>query len=258
MANQTHEARVRYPFSHRHLYPTHRVFLFSAKCSLPVKNNPEPLCADSFSGFGLQNKEKHNEEIRRATRRLEDTVIPGFAKILDQQFSDQSNQTHFSGTSTFSEKIRFFKGEKILDHIGNRMHRIGINLRYLGLVVSHVKNQDLLKLLHTEIVARSLKNIARAKMRLLQSGKESDYLSALVNTLYSTFLGLQIGLNGHFWSVELIEIANRQYGTCITQPSVSFQFQKSEIDWWLLYLRLSGLLGFRCALPLKSEQDLRS
>ncbi len=35
-----------------------------------IKTFPVALCPDSFSGFGLENKQKHNEEVRQATIRL--------------------------------------------------------------------------------------------------------------------------------------------------------------------------------------------
>jgi hypothetical protein len=44
-----------------------------------VRKYPVPLCSDSFSGFPLQNKEQHNEEIRQAMTKLMEEMI-AFAK----------------------------------------------------------------------------------------------------------------------------------------------------------------------------------
>jgi hypothetical protein len=35
-----------------------------------VKTYKIPLCPDSFSGFGIENKSKHNDEVRQATAYL--------------------------------------------------------------------------------------------------------------------------------------------------------------------------------------------
>ena len=52
-----------------------------------MKSNPPSLCADSFSGFGLENKQQHNQEVREATQRLEKEVIPAYATKLDNNFA---------------------------------------------------------------------------------------------------------------------------------------------------------------------------
>jgi hypothetical protein len=36
-----------------------------------VKSNPIALCSDSFSGFNLENKEQHNQEIREVYTQLQ-------------------------------------------------------------------------------------------------------------------------------------------------------------------------------------------
>ena len=68
-----------------------------------VRSNPVPLCSDSFSGFGLENKVYinwvffftveviHNEEVREATSRLENEIIPDFAVKLDRVYDPSLN-----------------------------------------------------------------------------------------------------------------------------------------------------------------------
>jgi hypothetical protein len=87
-----------------------------------VKANPVPLCADSFSGFYLQNRERHNDEVAAAVERLEKTLIPDFASQFELQFLQKHSEEEYEPSD-----------EDFVSLI-NSLHRNGINVRYLGVV----------------------------------------------------------------------------------------------------------------------------
>jgi hypothetical protein len=54
-----------------------------------VKSNvAEPLSSDAFTAFGAHDGATHNNEVRRATRRLFEQVIPQLAQSIDESASD--------------------------------------------------------------------------------------------------------------------------------------------------------------------------
>ncbi len=132
-----------------------------------VQKYSKPLCSDAFSGFIMWDKKKdeYNVDVCDATAYLFTNVIPNCALDLIHRLSD--GQTGIS--------------------LMTQMHRHGVNLRYIGLVLKEVVNlpnemsldhfdpvnkQDisLLKdsaecLLYMEAVARSIKNQLNANLR---------------------------------------------------------------------------------------------
>jgi hypothetical protein len=154
-----------------------------------LKSNPDPLSADSFSGFFLENKLKHNEEVRNATDRLENTIVPHFALSL---LSPDSSMRRRKSTSPHPDETDF--GRIIMS-----MHQNGINLRYLGLVYNHVCSNEgfpgtdsatvqfLQTLLMTEMVSRVIKHEIRRQMRKLQSSDASKFISLVTDFVNSVF-----------------------------------------------------------------------
>jgi hypothetical protein len=60
-----------------------------------VKSNLVPLCSDAFSSFHLEDRIEHEEEVKEATRRLEEEVIPKFAAYLDDYYTKNTlNSTY--------------------------------------------------------------------------------------------------------------------------------------------------------------------
>jgi hypothetical protein len=49
---------------------------------------PVPLSSDAFSKWGAssQDQKQHNMEVKDATRRLEEVIIPAFASYLDKDY----------------------------------------------------------------------------------------------------------------------------------------------------------------------------
>lgn len=126
--------------------------------------------------------------MREATNRLLQVVIPQFAKKLQSQFQNSNSIANANTRTTMTD---------LLDRVLSDMHRHGINMRYLGLIRSHLSpttttttimttnSIDLSSLLFTEIVCRSVKNLIRQQMRELRAHQELDYIKLLVSRLNS-------------------------------------------------------------------------
>lgn len=99
-------------------HPRSNYFKLLRPC-LVFKNNL-PLSSDAFSGFGRNNEEEHNEDVWRATKWLQDVVIPDMALALSEG----------------KYKI------KTSQHLCQILHKAGINLRYLGLLRTHLLDTD--------------------------------------------------------------------------------------------------------------------
>jgi tetratricopeptide (TPR) repeat protein len=107
-----------------------------------VKQYHTPLCSDACSRFVPEAEvHEHNEEVAEATAVLKDEVIPAVAMDL---------QTLRHGWDFSLQSV---------------LHSRGANLRYLGLLRSHVRDPELRDLILVEMVARVVKTELREKMR---------------------------------------------------------------------------------------------
>jgi len=109
-----------------------------------VKQYPVPLCCDAFSAFVPNDAEaeKHKEEVREATHYLRTVAVPRVAAALSAMLRAGWNVSLVAA-----------------------VHRGGVNLRYLGLVRSHVRDVALRDRMMVEMVARVIKEQLRVKMR---------------------------------------------------------------------------------------------
>eukprot|EP01122_Echinamoeba_exundans_P013600 TRINITY_DN5967_c0_g1_i1.p1 TRINITY_DN5967_c0_g1~~TRINITY_DN5967_c0_g1_i1.p1 ORF type:complete len:1302 (+),score=258.45 TRINITY_DN5967_c0_g1_i1:29-3934(+) len=205
-----------------------------------VKSNPDPLSADSFSGFFLENKLKHNEEVRAATERLENTIVPNFAQSL---LSVDSSFRRRKSTSPHPDDADFAR-------IIMSMHQNGINLRYLGLVYNHVCSNEnfpgsdsatvqfLQTLLMTEMVARVVKHEIRRQMRKLQSSDASKFITLVTGCFNSVFGRSDAALV--MWQKTIRQGLEARFpGIKITLKNVQF----SGVSVPALFTRLQGLTG---------------
>ena len=162
----------------------------------------DELCPDAFSRFLLEEDMKyHNDKIRQATKYLEEVHIPEFAYKLITEINHE-----FDGCSADV-------------NITEELHRHGINVRYLGihfltnilaiffffcwkltwslllsgLVYKHLpsSHKAYRDLILVEMVARSLKNLLREKLRnrvrLLKVPLEEPYQKLVVKYLNMIF-----------------------------------------------------------------------
>jgi len=102
------------------------------------------LCSDSLSGWirNEPDKDAMEMEIHKATKYLHETIIPDVARQIDKHFEKQNSL-----------------------NIPNILHRAGINLRHLGQVRTHCNKESAKRVVLTECVARTLKNLINAAMR---------------------------------------------------------------------------------------------
>lgn len=113
-----------------------------------VKKFKTPLCSDSFSRF-IPDKEKEvcNEQVRAATDFLKKEIIPSFAYKL-RNVSENLHQNY---------------------PLLQALHSYGINIRYIGLVRSHLKEEEENErywryLILLEMVSRAMKQTIHYKL----------------------------------------------------------------------------------------------
>ena len=147
---------------------------------------PKRLCSDAYSGFVMLDpkRKSYEKDIDSATQLLFTSVIPSFAAHLLEHMRKFPN----SGCSVVAEL----------------MHQHGINLRYIGKVLStydlsnmilSAKNPDecaqVTTLLITEATARVIKNqmneMLRKKMEEIKQPVEVVYRALVVDFLNTVF-----------------------------------------------------------------------
>eukprot|EP01103_Thecamoeba_quadrilineata_P012142 TRINITY_DN3060_c0_g1_i2.p1 TRINITY_DN3060_c0_g1~~TRINITY_DN3060_c0_g1_i2.p1 ORF type:complete len:601 (+),score=88.67 TRINITY_DN3060_c0_g1_i2:86-1888(+) len=155
-----------------------------------VKTNDLPLCSDAFSGFiAAQPKMmEHNLEIKQATTRLINEVIPAFAITLVQDVVQESKKGRL-------EKFRLVE----------LVHREGINIRYLGHIRSLVAHEHVKTLLFINMAARVIKNCLRLrlreKIRELKVPLQEPYVRVVVDYLNLVFG--ESSASDRYWNTEL-------------------------------------------------------
>eukprot|EP01132_Coremiostelium_polycephalum_P005399 gene5399-6734_t len=133
-----------------------------------VKRYETQLCADSFSNFNIVDAETHNQEIVKAHEFLIKDVIPGFVNNL----------------------ISLITTRKL--NVKETLHKEGINLRYLGLVLYHInvhtsldpaKKQSLRGKVSVEMLARLSRFIIFSEMRRLNEPEDEPHLRLALSHL---------------------------------------------------------------------------
>lgn len=104
-----------------------------------VKNNSVPLCSDAFSSFQLAARERFENDIIEATKRLRAVIIPEISRNLDK------NSTSYMSLIDLREKFPAFI---------NSLHRNGVNVRYLGYLRGLCQTTAVKSFILTEMVAR--------------------------------------------------------------------------------------------------------
>jgi Translation initiation factor eIF3 subunit 135/Leucine Rich repeat len=123
-----------------------------------------PLSSDAFSSFQSADDASANDaEVRMATARLVDDVVPTFANRFMRRFEDWLKSRQAFGTI-----------------LTTAMHRVGLNLKYLGLVRRKCLESECVdgsQLLLIEIVARVIKQLLRKRLRdaMMASDSLVDY-----------------------------------------------------------------------------------
>ena len=158
-----------------------------------------------MTGFSDNDPEAplRNEEVNRATKRLIEEVIPALASRLASMTEEEITSLDMS--------VYF--------------HSHGVNMRHLGLVRSHVdattaSNPVRYKLL-LQIVARTLKNIARDYQRMWMKCEQSTSEMGL-KLLLTQFLNLVVGSHPNsetFWKDRVVVGIIQRFGWCAIESN---------------------------------------
>ena len=132
-----------------------------------VRQFDKPLSSDAFTLFGEHDSEKHDAEVREATEFLHNHIIPSFAISLSKESSENISSPPISDILV-------------------KLHRAGINIRFLGEVRSYITDTSLRKTILTEICARLFKNELRKKLR--ESKRPETYPQFCIN-FFNTIFG---------------------------------------------------------------------
>eukprot|EP00009_Paramoeba_aestuarina_P014050 CAMPEP_0201541496 /NCGR_PEP_ID=MMETSP0161_2-20130828/71506_1 /ASSEMBLY_ACC=CAM_ASM_000251 /TAXON_ID=180227 /ORGANISM="Neoparamoeba aestuarina, Strain SoJaBio B1-5/56/2" /LENGTH=387 /DNA_ID=CAMNT_0047949039 /DNA_START=937 /DNA_END=2097 /DNA_ORIENTATION=+ len=112
---------------------------------------PTPLSSDAFTAFGrCGNYEEHDEEVKQATKYLQEQLCFDLASDLDHKAEGE-----------LKEPLT----PKHLKRLTLQLHRAGVNLRYLGRVFLEAQHPLLKQIALTEMVARVMKHSLRSKLR---------------------------------------------------------------------------------------------
>ena len=111
-----------------------------------------PLSADGLSNWGRgTGSQIHNRNIRLATRFLVAKVIPHLAEDIKEN------------RDTFKQSVSSF------------VHKAGVNIRHLGLLRYLLREDaNLQQVLLEEIISRTLKTLARDKLRKFRATSTDD------------------------------------------------------------------------------------
>jgi len=163
-----------------------------------VKRFKLPLSSDAGSPFGKVDAHIHDAELQEATIYLQKTVIPSFAHSIS------TNATPIYSTANLIWE----------------MHCEGINLRYLGLLRSLVRNPRVSRIILTEMVSRVITNRLRLKMR-----KNRNTCLCCADFLKSLFSSSNYA--NRFWTRILklhIESKFGRYGQCLSAEELDLHF----------------------------------
>lgn len=126
-----------------------------------MKSNPDAISSDVFTVWGSIEKEINDMEATRATARILFQTIPELAKNLPSLLTKMSVKESF--------------------------HSVGVNIRFLGLVLMHTTHEESRKALLVEVrsdegsnlqlVSRVFKNELFSKMRELIERTKKNYHS---------------------------------------------------------------------------------
>eukprot|EP00727_Mastigamoeba_balamuthi_P013397 m51a1_g8680 hypothetical protein (1589) ;mRNA; f:172987-179501 len=158
-----------------------------------VRRNPVPLCSDAYTNWQALDprRDAYNADIVRATQELITGVIPRFCEWLDglenASAGEEAVQSYLSSRARFAEQFARIHGYAVgpggaqeqqaaaaappriegadIEALIQEMHRVGINIRYMGLVRDRVTSQRIKDSLLLEMTSRVVKNTFRERFR---------------------------------------------------------------------------------------------
>lgn len=214
-----------------------------------VRTFPKPLCSDAFSGFiRMHNPEQHNAELEEATRNLITNVVPDFAPELAKLIAEAKR-----------------KGDLENFRLTEAVHSRGINIRHLGILRSHMVDQDGRTLLFVEMCARVVKNNLRLRlrerMRKLKLPLEEPYHRLVID-----YMNLVIGHNDQseeYWAKNLKTSLVRKFEGALNAEEAEDDYAlKCVLDYFsdnsmdgklLLFNRIQKICGLKFTHRVNEE-----
>jgi len=168
-----------------------------------VAKYPVPLCPDGFSGFlrADPDRKNYNAQLRLAFQSLIDVNCHEFARRVPWHIMEARE-----------------KGDLSSFPLSQELHSVGINLRYLGIILDYIPitGDEMSIIVRSfilcEILARIIKNeinaLLRDSMFRWQIPMEARYRSAVVE--YLNFVLIEDGVNSlRYWNTYLKGLAKR-------------------------------------------------
>ena len=187
-----------------------------------------PLCPDAYGGWPLQNRSVLQQSIDDATFHLLQVICPEFvvSLVASRQHEAEAEQEPRGSLSAAA-------------------HRRGINIRYLGYCAKLASGQceDTRRHLVTEVVARTVKNVLRLRMRKLASSAPESYHGVLLNGLND----LLTSQTQSYWGLDFKRSVEKRFPGTMTADEISdsdFDI-RMHTDPKLLFERLVAMLSLQ-------------
>ncbi|KYQ93360.1 Histidine kinase A [Tieghemostelium lacteum] len=210
-----------------------------------TRNFKKPLCSDAFSRFIRgHNEEEHNVEVVEATEYLLNTTIYEVADELNKLEIDINNVYNIPLTE--------------------RLHKSGINVRYLGHVRQHCNSLDMKSLIFIEMCARVVKQQLRQKLRS-KMAKAKIPLEAPYRRLIIAYLNRILGISDRsdlFWNERMKKYLMKKFDKSLFQDEIegntlilaTSSFSDHMIDGkYLLFKRIQKMTGLKFTNRINEE-----
>jgi hypothetical protein len=158
--------------------------------------------------------------VQEATDRLQQAVIPDFAKQLD------SREISVSGP----------------EQLERCMHERGINMRYLGFVYSRSQREPIQRLVLAEMLSRTFKAIMQARFREARNISTAVDFAPIAVELFNALFAAPKQTS--FWESSLLPMVGRKFRTRIGLP-VACTFASIVHARLLLFQRTQALCGVK-------------
>ncbi len=158
-----------------------------------------PLCSDAYSRFvqGQPDEKEHQKEIDAATRDLTGITLSNFAREL---------------VAALEEEVRAVGTLKNF-RLTEELHRIGMNMRYLGLLVARLGKFKYAKFIVAHMCARLIKmqirERLRARMAALKLAVDEPYRVCVTDYLNLVF-GDSAASTQH-WNTDLVALLDSRF-----------------------------------------------
>jgi hypothetical protein len=173
------------------------------------KQNNILLSSDAFTFFQVPGPERDRDEetIREVTKKLINEEIPAFCNELLRGELQVTNSSS----------------------LVNSMHQRGINLKFLGLVRSYVKeNSDLDALVLSEMVARTTKGFLRSTLRKVKPAELDNACKVAVVSYFNLVLGENYAAK-YYWTTLVKPLIITKFGKCLTNEEMDAHYDLRRI-----------------------------